>query len=154
MQCSNACPLWVKSRHVQCTRLCPLYPRKQTSKATTEMFARGQKRTYGGAVLRIEGRSDIERIHLASCGRPIVRSSMPQYRALSRATARIRCAMRGAPCINGSTIWPSKTSAMRRLRAISWARTVGERSFAGRTISRVHTEMPSHMLRAMNSSRR
>ena len=42
----------------------------------------------------------------------------------------------------------SKTSAMRWLRATSWARTVGERSLAGRLISRVHTEMPSHMLRA------
>src|SRR5262249_7223583 len=24
-----ACPLWVKSRHVQCTHLCSLYPRKR-----------------------------------------------------------------------------------------------------------------------------
>src|SRR5262245_60063892 len=24
-----ACPLWVKSRHVQCKRACPLYPRKR-----------------------------------------------------------------------------------------------------------------------------
>ena len=38
---------------------------------------------------------------------------------------------------------------MRWLRANSWARTVGERSLTGRLISRVHTEMPSHMLRAV-----
>ena len=60
--------------------------------------------------------------------------------------------MRGGPCINGLAMWRcSKTSATRWLRANSWARTVGERSLRGRLISRVHTEMPSHMLRAMNS---
>jgi hypothetical protein len=31
---------------------------------------------------------------------------------------------------------------------------VGERSFSGRAISRPHTAIPSHMLRAANSSRR
>ena len=25
-----ACPLWVKSRHLQCKTACPLYPRKRT----------------------------------------------------------------------------------------------------------------------------
>ncbi len=33
---------------------------------------------YGGAVLCMEGSSDIARIHLASCGRPLVRSSSSQ----------------------------------------------------------------------------
>ena len=70
----------------------------------------------------------MERIQLASCGRPSVRSPRPHLRALSRATARIKCAMRGAPCISGSATRLSKKSAMRRLRAASWARTVGERS--------------------------
>ena len=34
----------------------------------------------------------------------------------------------------------------------SCAKTVGERSPVGRAISRTHTEIPSHMLRAANSS--
>jgi hypothetical protein len=65
---------------------------------------------------------------------------------------RIRRAM--PPCISGSAVRSSKKSAMRWARADSWARVVGERSFSGRAISRLHTAIPSHMLRAANSSRR
>jgi hypothetical protein len=51
----------VISGHLQCNRPCPLYPRKRTFRPLIGMSAKGQKRTYGGAVLCIERRSDIER---------------------------------------------------------------------------------------------
>lgn len=108
---------------------------------------------HGGAVLCIEGSSDMERIQAASCGRPVVRSPKLRLRATSRATARINCAIFGVPCIKGSASRPSNTSAIRWARATSCAKTVGERSPAGRAISRSHIQIPSHMLRAANSSR-
>jgi len=96
----------------------------------------------------------MERIQFASRGRSAVRSPSPRLRAISTATAMIRCAMQGGPCITGSFARCSKKSAMRCARAASWARVVGERSFSGLAISRPHTAMPSHMLRAANSNRR
>src|SRR5215471_21171239 len=59
-------------------------------------------RVYGGTVPCIEGRSEMERIQFASRGRPAVRSPSPRLRAISTATAMIRCAMQGDPCISGS----------------------------------------------------
>ena len=111
-------------------------------------------RVYGGTVLCIEGRSEIDGIQLASCRRPAVRSPSPRLLAISTATARISCAMPGGPCIRGSATRSSKKSAIRWARADSWVRAVGERSLSGRAISRPHTAIPSHMLRAANSSRR
>jgi hypothetical protein len=70
-------------------------------------------RVYGGAVICIEGRSEMERIQLASRRRPVVRSPSLRLRAISTATARIRCAMQGDPCISGSVTRSSKKSAMR-----------------------------------------
>ena len=33
---SKACPLWVKSRHLQCKKVCPLYPQSGHSRLTLE----------------------------------------------------------------------------------------------------------------------
>src|SRR5262245_14247495 len=41
----SACPLWVRSRHVQRTSSCPLYPRKRHQMRHSGMSALGQKRT-------------------------------------------------------------------------------------------------------------
>jgi len=108
---------------------------------------------HGGAVFCIEGSSLIDCIQAASCGRPSLRSPKPRFAATSSATARVKCAIVGGPRIGGSATRPSNTSAIRLARAISCAKTVGERSSGGRAISRTHTQMPSHMLRAENSSR-
>lgn len=54
-------------------------------------------RLYDGVVLCIEGRPAMERIQVASCGRPSVREPEPRLSAISRAAARIRCALRGLP---------------------------------------------------------
>src|SRR5262249_12178646 len=69
-------------------------------------------RVYGGTVPCIEGRSEMERIQFASRGRPAVRSPSPRLRAISTATAMIRCAMQGDPCITGSVARCSKKSAL------------------------------------------
>jgi hypothetical protein len=123
---SRSCPLWVKSRHRAVKSPCPLYPQKRTSLSVTGMSALCQKRTsrakmptqfsqccllfrvYGGAVFCIEGRLEMGRIQLASCRRLAMRSPSPRLRAISTATARIRCAMAGRPCISGSVTWSSK----------------------------------------------
>jgi hypothetical protein len=112
------------------------------------------RRLYGKPVARNEGRSDMRRIQLASRARPLVKSLGPRLRAVSRDTASMTCAMPKSPCSKGSDTHRSNRSAMRSLRATSCARTVGERSFRGLLISRTHTEIPSHMLRALASSRR
>jgi hypothetical protein len=104
------------------------------------------RRHHGGAVLCIEGRSPIERIQAASCERPLVRSPKPRFAATSRATARIKCAILGVPCIGRSVTRSSNKLAIRCARATSCAKTVGERSPAGLAVSRIHTQMPSHAL--------
>jgi hypothetical protein len=78
---------------------------------------------HGGAVPCIEGSSHMGRIQTASCGRPTVRLPKPRFAATSRATARVKCAMVGAPYISGSTTWSSNTSAIRWARATSCAKT-------------------------------
>src|SRR5262249_37415059 len=74
---------------------------------------------YGKAVARIAGRSDMRRIQAVRRGRPVVRSPGPLFRAMSRDTATVRCAMPGSACISGSAARVSKKSAMRWLRATS-----------------------------------
>src|SRR4029450_5996291 len=76
-------------------------------------------RHYGKAVARIADRLDMRRIQAASCGRPFVRSLGPLLRAMSRATATVRCAIPGCASISGSETRAAKRSAMRWLRATS-----------------------------------
>src|SRR5215510_7753872 len=47
----GACPLWVKSGHMQCNRACPLYPRKRTCAPQLGMSALGHKRTFRSAIV-------------------------------------------------------------------------------------------------------
>src|SRR5262249_1817866 len=46
----DACPLWVKSRHLQCKTSCLLYPQKRHQMRHNRMSAKGEKRTSGGTL--------------------------------------------------------------------------------------------------------
>ena len=129
-----------KSRHRRCALALPICAKLGHSvEGCPAHFAQCVVvQVYGGTVPCIEGRSEMERIQFASRGRSAVRSPSPRLRAISTATAMIRCAMQGGPCITGSFARCSKKSAMRCARAASWARVVGERSFSGLAISRPH----------------
>jgi hypothetical protein len=108
-------------------------------------------RVCGGTVPRIEGRSEMERIQFARRGRSSVRSPSPRLRAISTATAMIRCAMQGDPA-SPDRLRGAQRNLPCAVRALLHGQR--ERSFSGRAISRPHTAMPSHMLRAANSNRR
>src|SRR5262249_16858947 len=108
---------------------------------------------HGGGVFFIESSLHIDRLQTASRGRPSLRSPKPRFAATSSDTARGKCAIVGGPPLSGSVTPPPHTTPLPLARAISCAKTVGERSCGGRAISRTHTQMPSHMLRAENSSR-
>ena len=65
---------------------------KHTAKLEFRFLPAAAILAYGGAVFCIDGRSDIERIQEASCGRPLARSPRPRLRDISTAAARIKCA--------------------------------------------------------------
>src|SRR5262245_23538727 len=46
MYCNNACPLWVKSRHLQRKRRFPLYPQERTCAVQLGMSFLGQSGHY------------------------------------------------------------------------------------------------------------
>jgi hypothetical protein len=115
--------------------ICEIFRHPRFSSFSTQSAKRRHRdyirHHHGGAVLRIEGNSDTERIQAASCGRLTVISPKPRFAATSRATARVKCAIVGAPCISGSATHPSNSSAIRWARANSCAKTVGERRLGG-----------------------
>jgi hypothetical protein len=60
---SKACPLWVKSGHLQCKKVCPLYPQKRTFAADFGMSALCQKRTLPYSFDHLIGAGEQRRRH-------------------------------------------------------------------------------------------